>query len=833
MGLFGSRKKTYVSSVAYNMAGDINNRPNFLKTTVLGAIVDKGNISESIVGSYLKGPGMTFRAFARWARSSGYNSMIGLPEGSLRAGTSIDMNEVEEQVPHSPGSMVQLQSVKISEADYGYWVDKYVLDNHPERFGSEYTSDMDFATKQITITWEDTTTTSFIASDYVLDAEYLYASYSEVEPAHLDPLVESPVVTLASGEEYPDTTEWNLEIIEHDVYDLYYIWSREVYLGQTPGQDSTHSRHEFMHQWIHEGVRYYRLDTQVEYFNVSSGLQLFIYKRYSGNSVLDAMFQPPQNGGSFFPVIPFRLDNKFIGEDYLPSLYTMSKRGYKKATTGKFDKLVKDLKDNDDIGDIDYAYVVFGVSLNTKENASRMYIYNFFQNILKNYNTSGDSANEAWMQEWLQSQGMWEQWTAWKDAQSDPNNPLYGTAEPIRVPYRGQPTNSIRIASRANPAINYDITISWGSITEETGYTLLKPDAKKDEVWFSAINPNTREEVIWGQYGDKWDALVGGHVNNDSVYLNWQVNDNYYRRLHITGLRHKNLIYGGKSVEISMIEALSDMEESGFIIPLHEGIYKTMPLIHATQMTTACSYMLFNCYQVVKKKWYQTGIFAVVLIIIVAVVAYSTGGASLGASTGLLGTNAAVGSAILGAAASAMAVAIVGAIANAIAAMLLVKLITKVSVELFGEKWGAIIAAIASIIALNVGTSLQSGQGFTANFANLSMADKLLMFTRAAGDAYVGYVQGSISEMQQEYEQFLTQNKEEVATVQAAWNNVFGSGTGIDLDPARITESFGVTMESADAFLQRTLLTGADIAEMSMDMISEHVANTITSVLPI
>ena len=38
MGLFGG-KKTYVSSVAYNMAGDELDRPNYLKTAVFGGII--------------------------------------------------------------------------------------------------------------------------------------------------------------------------------------------------------------------------------------------------------------------------------------------------------------------------------------------------------------------------------------------------------------------------------------------------------------------------------------------------------------------------------------------------------------------------------------------------------------------------------------------------------------------------------------------------------------------------------------------------------------------------------------------------------------------------
>ena len=69
-------------------------------------------------------------------------------------------------------------------------------------------------------------------------------------------------------------------------------------------------------------------------------------------------------------------------------------------------------------------------------------------------------------------------------------------------------------------------------------------------------------------------------------------------------------------MDISAKEALEDVEESGFIIPLHEGVYRAMGLKDSTQMATACSFMVFNCYQVVKKKWYQTGIFKIILVVI-------------------------------------------------------------------------------------------------------------------------------------------------------------------------------------------------------------------------
>jgi len=298
------------------------------------------------------------------------------------------------------------------------------------------------------------------------------------------------------------------------------------------------------------------------------------------------------------------------------------------------------------------------------------------------------------------------------------------------------------------------------------------------------------------------------------------------------GLLHNNFVYGGNDVSITGKEALEDPEESGFIVPLNEGIYRSMSMKDSTQMATACSYMVFNCYQIVKKKWYQTGIFKIILVIVIVVVAYFTMGASLGASAGLLGTNAAVGAAIIGAGASAAAIAIVGAIANAIAALLLTKIITAGATAAFGDKWGAIIGAIASVIALQVGSAVASGQSMASGFSNLMRAENLLKLTSAVGQGYQGYVAGAMAEMATEQQRVMDEYQSEAREIRQQWVNTFGTDRGI-IDPADITDAFGVSMESVDAFLQRTLMTGSDVADMSLDLLTNFVDMTLNTDLPI
>ena len=98
------------------------------------------------------------------------------------------------------------------------------------------------------------------------------------------------------------------------------------------------------------------------------------------------MFATSTIGSQFLPVIPFRLNNQFISDTSPTVLYPLAKRALKKAIGAKYDDIETNIKDNANLGDIDYAYAVFGVSLNVKENACKKYIYKFFQTILEDPN---------------------------------------------------------------------------------------------------------------------------------------------------------------------------------------------------------------------------------------------------------------------------------------------------------------------------------------------------------------------------------------------------------------------------------------------------------------
>lgn len=890
MGLFSSKKKVYVSSVVYNLAGDEKDRPNYLKTTVIGAVFSNTpSIAGAVSDAYLSGPGIRLRGYTRWARTSDYISDIGWQTGKLYAGNSIHLGDLTQQIPAPSGMTVTLQTATIDTAEYSYWADQYITVNFPERIGTAYRADMNESTGQISVVWEDNTSIVFTPSNYDSRALYLYASYALVGGSEVGPLVPGETINLGSSEAFPSIAGWNqlsydsekrqvdletvvetlvtysdgrpdefsTDTVTNTVYYTYFdgVWDILEYKGMVPDREAVFSEKRIMSQYqsgivntttdIHEVtedigggvlrtthttvtadslqmIRNYRIDTQDIIHQSWSGPLVFIYKYGSGNSVLDTMFETAQNSGSFMPFVPFRVNNESLPDSW-PGLYPKTKRAFRKMTGGKYDKVLSSINENESIGDIDYAYAVLGVPLNVKENASKRYIYEFFKTVEQQSSVVGIGAYQNWKIQWAAAHASWNAWIAWRNLQN--SSPSSFDPEPTRIPYPPMPVNSLQILTGA-ANLNYNITLYWNYVQEATGAGILDSSKKIGDMWFTVGSSEVFSQWVWvTDYEGSWGsyATEGERHVNDVLTLNWQVTDNSWRQLTLVGLRHKNLIYGGKSVEITGREAILDPDESGFIVPLHEDVYRAISLRDGTQMATACCYMVFNCYEVVKQKWYQSGIFKVILVVVTIVIAVYSGGAG----AGLLGPAATVGASL---GFTGMTAIIVGSVANALAAMILVQIIQVGATALFGDKIGAIVAAVVSIVAMQVGTSLMNGGSLATSFNGLLKADNILRLTSSVGNGYSQYMSAAANEYMQKTEDVMRQYNIDSRAIQTAWEQNIGYNRGI-IDPMMLTDVATVFNESPESFLSRTLLTGSEVAEMSINMLTRFTEVTLSTEL--
>ncbi len=883
---FKSKKKIYVSSVVYNLAGDYPSRPNYLRSTIFGAVMGQENtgstVAQGIQNSYIKGPAIKYRSWYRYVANN-LSDYIALPSAVIGSSSSVAAADVLAALTVPDGQKAWVQSAIKDDADYMWWAQGYMLEHYPDLFNTAWAADFDSATNTVVITMASGNTVRFTAEGYDVNAHYIYALYTlttndqigpvqqgtpqtdlTAEPSHTGYDVVSSDNTssqqtlkttvnvrkkYANGDpDYVNETSSNRTVTATANQSVY---EKTEYKGQSADSDALESLKTILNiskrptigttvdtktvtssevingesvevttittTTTENTVYLYDLRTDTQTITSLSMNQsdVFIYKLGSGGS-LDKYVSQAADFGKFFPVLPIRVDNHSIKNYGPPQLYASLAKAYKKLIGSPFDELVKSVEDNKNIDDIDYAAMNFGVALNTKTDACKRYLYQFWKQMI-DYQNSSQSDYLTWKTQALAAASYQNRWNTWKAAQDNPSDPLFGTAEPLRATVTRPNSSSIRI--QANQSWNswYNIVISWNYVAETAHAGQAWAGAKSGELKLVVTqgDPILIDSYLAGIGSDSSDV---SDLSDDTLTIYWQVDDSSYRRLDISGAYHKNIVYKGKSVGTSAKDALNDKDESGFIVPLHYGILQDTPLVPATQLTAEAGYITFNCYQVVKTRWYQTGWFKIVLVIIIIVISIWTGGAAAG-SVGVLGANAAVGAAI-GLAGTAAIVA--GAALNALAAMAISAVLMRVSTSIFGAEVGAVVGAIASMVALNVAASYQASGTMAVSWGDMASASNLLQATQAVQTAYTAHATDKLKDMQQQAQDAENRYYEKKDEIDAMAADLMGY-TGAVIDPMMFTDAQTFTNESAEKFLGRTLMTGSDIAALTHQMISDFV----------
>ena len=590
------------------------------------------------------------------------------------------------------------------------------------------------------------------------------------------------------------------------------------------------------------------------YVSTGSGLslawsqeQLFIYKQLSGNAVLDTLFaNNPDDPFTLFPFIPIRINNIFVNSGNA-AYYNFSKKATKRSLGSNLGDIINQLGSiGPSLANMNYSYIVFGVPLNTKESQGRKYIYEFFQEIMIGRTMTAD------YQAWLDAEPVraaqilaWNTWYA--DAATLPEY-TYLYAEPPRPVIVEPPVNKIQhtTGSFNTTTLNYDMTISWNSITETVQSGIGKVGAVKGDLWFEELPGTPYDTWVWVEGTEQTSGnmqLVVEYINN--IKLNWQDHTNSWRSITISGLEHRNRVYGNTAVTILGNLALADLKESAFIVPLQENIFRKLPLTQATQLSTTCMYLVVNSYAIISESLISSLLPVIfVVVAMVALIFFQPWVSSLVAST--LASALATGT-LLGL--TGTLAVVVGLAVNTIAALIISKIITAGAVAIFGEKIGLIVGAIVSFVVLSA-ISVQMGGGETIHFADagggaiatqatpmdlftkLTSAESLLGLTLAAGRGYTGFLEASTQEIilkgQKLGKELEAKNKEIIN----AFEKEFGDDNDIQTQMAMSLSQMGSLGESLDTFLSRTLMTGDDISDITLNMISNFAELTLRTDLP-
>ena len=910
MGLFSSKKITYVSSSVWNMAGELQDRPSYLKSTVSrSALTSSKSFAEDIFKSQLEGPSMDQRQFFRWAKN---NFSTGKLFSDISSKTVVDASNqatVTAAIPVPAGLVKKVQSAVIDSSDIQYWADQYMLDNHPDLISSAWEADYDHTTDEMVIQFADGSETRVTVPDYDDKADYLFVYYTLQEPDQYGPWVTGTVEevpldpsdaswALTSSTTDPDNP-YSLETIQSTVTtitevvedgedvqtteeDLTYsyvtgvtndvntIYNRQVVIGNVDSGSGVIEEHQIMNLWFKrrivtstnhisntvtvngnittevdvsetvESIETYiekRVDTQEVTRALETEMKVWIYKIGSGVTELDNLVSLSVQSTEFFPVIPLRHYNKTIDDAYFDNneqtLAQEARKAFKNATGEAVDETLDSINDIDEIDDIDHAFMVFGVEANTEEQAGLRYIAEFLQMLIPYQNATGQD-----IQDWAINQNYAQyllSLTAWQDAQSDLDSPLYGTPRPQHQNKNLPSYSEIRLKN--DPAVTnvaYDVRIIWRAIEEELLSGSGKPDAKVGELWWEEASAlNDVSGLGWF-----YDLLAGHNISQAKLY--WQVSATSYRVFTVYGMQHVNNVYRGKTIVTDLASggtggeppALTDPEPSGFVFPLHYPSLKNMPLTAANELAISNKILVFNSYKVVKKKWWQRGFFKFLFSIVIAVAAAFV----FPGAAGLLGANVTVGTA-LGLTGTAAIVA--GAVANAVAAVVLMTALEAGGSAIFGEEWGKLFAVVAMFFVGNAVNGFRTTGEFGLDWGELLKVDNLMQLTDAMFKGFTGAIGAKIEGLREGAEIAKKDFEAEQEVIENLWrefgySEIFWNPLDLFTD---LQDSSGgsdstnsVYLESAESFLTRTLMCGDDICDMSTGAIDQFT--TLSLMLP-
>lgn len=553
--------------------------------------------------------------------------------------------------------------------------------------------------------------------------------------------------------------------------------------------------------------------------------RVLVYKQGTNSAADNYIFGDYERVTSrYLPIIPLRLRNQAVNKTIHPAQYNLNRKAarkaFKKANT--IDKLLKNLEDNDQIKEIDHAWVVFGCSLGSKEQDALNYNFQFMKDWVEGSSfIPGQIKNPI---EYASAvEDYWDAVIAYENFVFDPS---IGVGGGVRPPYPNPPdiakyvfqTYQVRnsystdIPISTPWAYNVKITASGGHLRTGTGLH-SRAEGKSGNCWVYQDGVLQVKNRRVEQVGDSASHLEYFYDSTPIIVFGKQLTNSSWEEYVFFDVAHTNYVYNGLDVTTLAHKALTGGENSSFIFPISDQVLKNMQLIEGTQLALSSSYLVINYYDKQKIPWYATGFFKVVLVVVAVVVAVYTGYVS-GETLGVLGSNAAVGAAI-GFAAGSTAAIIAGAVVNALAAAIVSAIISKLSTALLGDKIGAVVGAVLSMVVV-WGMSNNWNFNTTDLVHSFTRADNLLKLTLSGADMAAQYMQSTTQQIIADTQSLMEDYKDKATELAAMTQQYLGSS---GIAPAVIAEATRNLVESPEDFMNRTLMTGDDIADISLSLV--------------
>ena len=278
----------------------------------------------------------------------------------------------------------------------------------------------------------------------------------------------------------------------------------------------------------------------------------------------------------YYPVVPIRYNNTSLSD---MDGYSTAKKLLKKIGV-KVDDVLTGIESNPDIKDIDYAFIILGFNMDTTSSYAVEYMHNYFSFLADN--SIYDKMS----------------FTTWHDKFTDGevNNP--------------PPMNRLVVSD-----VMYKSEITYKYITKKVVSGVIGTTGTVDK----EIIIREREPYYIGNHGEFSIASVF-YVEDSSLFLRKQITDSSYEEIEVRGLMHTNIVNNKGRIESTLKEVVEDKDNNNFIVPLNSYIFDhTLSVTKRINLMYDCIQIIINSYEKTKLKWYQTGFFQFVMLVITIV----------------------------------------------------------------------------------------------------------------------------------------------------------------------------------------------------------------------
>jgi hypothetical protein len=582
MGLFSSKTVVNVFSNAIPL---VDEDYNPVTRTILNAVLNNRDIAQSLTANLITGTSMCVNNMLEYARN---HYTLGLSQGTKHVTPAIDDADLEAIIT---GNLSLPYGCVL---DYSY-ISPLTVDHVVLPFLVN-TRGYDLATDRVAITKAPPGLN--LPAFYQNDKRKPLTHNISVEAVTYDVLTNTANIHYKLVSSYKAISYVILSLEPESLVTTPPVFCDETYI-------------------IPAGTRIGRTYCIAHYFELNSsynaaGLsKVWLYDIGAGlyPEITNATIPDPNL--DFFPVVPIRYYNADLTSvGYRNTdLYKTSKQLLKKVNLD-INVLGDRINDNPNVAEIDHAYVMFGINLQSNKKESLLYLIEFFDSLYDEAIIEEDAYINSQLNDGVVKQVYYNF-----------NGAIVPGGVTTETSYTSDESGSY---TTTHTIINSTTAASLTESGLDTAirYSSIRSCYKHGSI--GAIGAVTKAFVSSVSYISTGIINSRTTVDSSQLILCHQITASMYKEVVVTGLTHVNNVYKGYSVTTTITALINDADNDNFIIPLHYGICKRLPLSTRNSLYLQSLHIVINGYHKTKVKWYQKSFFKFFAMVVVAVFAVVT-----------------------------------------------------------------------------------------------------------------------------------------------------------------------------------------------------------------